>query len=100
ANWLPLFGMDASEQEALFALGIYPVTKGLPPMSVGSLPGKTFQIRPCTRPAEQCGSWEPCNTDLAQTPHPGGMLVPMADGSVHTLAPKVSEQTYWALVTP
>ncbi len=33
-----------------------------------------------------------CNPDLAQTSHPGGMLVGMADGSVRTLSPSIEHR--------
>jgi prepilin-type N-terminal cleavage/methylation domain-containing protein len=41
-----------------------------------------------------------CNPDLAQTPHPGGMLVALADGSVRALSPSMSADTWWAACTP
>jgi hypothetical protein len=70
---------------------LYPVVGGSPPRTVASVPGLTFQVRP--RPSE-------CNPRVAQTPHSGGMLVALADGSVRTLAPGMSEETYWGAVTP
>jgi len=69
---------------------VHPVTAGSPPMSVGSVSGLTFQIRPLPRDADP---------RLAQTPH-SAMLVGLADGSVRTLAKGMSEFTYWAAVTP
>jgi prepilin-type N-terminal cleavage/methylation domain-containing protein len=69
----------------------YPITSGNPPETVSSIPGLTFQTRP---------SLSECDTRVAQTPHAGGMLVALADGSVRTLAPGMSERTYWAAVTP
>jgi prepilin-type N-terminal cleavage/methylation domain-containing protein len=42
----------------------------------------------------------PCDSHVAQTPHPGGMLVGLGDGSVRSLAPTISEWSYWAAVTP
>jgi len=42
----------------------------------------------------------PCDPRVAQTPHPGGMLAGLGDGSVRTLNPTMSEWTYWAAVTP
>jgi prepilin-type N-terminal cleavage/methylation domain-containing protein len=42
----------------------------------------------------------PCDARVAQTPHVGGMLVGLGDGSVRSLAPSMSEWTYWAAVTP
>ena len=41
-----------------------------------------------------------CNNFLAQTPHPGGMMVAMADGSVRSLSPSMSGATWWAACTP
>jgi hypothetical protein len=42
----------------------------------------------------------PCDPRVAQTPHVGGMLVALGDGSVRSLAPTMSDWTYWAAVTP
>jgi prepilin-type N-terminal cleavage/methylation domain-containing protein/prepilin-type processing-associated H-X9-DG protein len=41
-----------------------------------------------------------CDPALAQTPHPGGMSVALADGSVRTLSPSLSGTTWWAACTP
>ncbi len=70
---------------------VYPITAGNPPISTGSIPGVTFQVQPT--PNE-------CDPRLAQTPHAGGMLVAMGDGSVRILAPHTSNAIYWGLVTP
>ena len=70
---------------------VYPVTSGAPPTSTGSESGWTFQVRPT--PAE-------CNYRVAQTPHSGGMLVAMFDGSVRTLGPGIAPSVYWGMVTP
>lgn len=78
-NYDPLPGYD----------DVYPVTSGN--QTLGSVRGKTFQAAP---PLDQC------DPTVAQTPHPGGMLIALADGSVRTIAPSVAESTYWALVTP
>jgi len=51
----------------------------------------TFQVAP---------SRSDCNPRLAQTPHSSGMLVALGDGSVRTIAPGISNFTYWAAVTP
>jgi prepilin-type N-terminal cleavage/methylation domain-containing protein len=56
----------------------YPVTSGSPPSSAGSIPGLTFQVSPRV---------SDCDPRLAQTPHRGGMLAAMGDGSVRTLSP-------------
>jgi type II secretory pathway pseudopilin PulG len=68
---------------------VYPITVGS--VSVGSAPGKTFQVAP---PINQC------HPTLAQTPHAGGMLVALVDGSVRTLAPNIKAEVYWASITP
>ncbi|MBI1830914.1 MAG: DUF1559 domain-containing protein [Planctomycetes bacterium] len=75
---------------------IVPVTSGNPPVSMPSYlrhtpPVTTFQVAP---------SIKHCRSFLAQTPHPGGMLVAMADGAVRQLAPGIAPTTFWALVTP
>ena len=51
-------------------------------------------------PFQAAPSVPECDHRIPQTPHRGGMLVAMADGSVRTVAPTVSEQTFWAAVTP
>ncbi len=68
-----------------------PMTRGNPATSDGDMGGVTFQVAP-TRQA--------CNSYVAQTPHRAGMLAALADGSVRTLAPKMSEQSYWGALTP
>ncbi len=70
---------------------VYPITSGNPPTSRGSVGGLTFQVRP---------KLSDCDPRLAQTPHSGGMLAAMMDGSVRTLSAGMSETTYWAAVTP
>lgn len=70
---------------------VYPVTQGLPPVSIGSDPGETFQVAPRV---------EECNPRVAQSPDSGGMLAALADGSVRILAGGMSPTTYWSAVTP
>jgi len=41
-----------------------------------------------------------CDPTRASTPHAGGILVGLADGSVRTLAPTMSGKTWWAALTP
>ncbi len=92
-------GMPPVERRPTFADEIYaplgevvPVTAGgNPPVTRASRRGATFQVAPT--PAD-CDPW------LPQTPHSGGMLTAMADGSVRTVSPAVPEQTFWGLVTP
>jgi prepilin-type N-terminal cleavage/methylation domain-containing protein len=55
------------------------------------LPARTFQVTP---PLKECRSL------MAQTPHPGGMLVALGDGSIRVLAPGISPAIYWGAVTP
>jgi competence protein ComGC len=69
----------------------YPVKTGNPPVTVSSIPGLTFQVRPKV---------SECDPRVAQGLHSGGMLVALADGSVRTLAAGMSAATYWAAVTP
>jgi prepilin-type N-terminal cleavage/methylation domain-containing protein len=54
-------------------------------------PKLTFQVTPRT---------SACKPGIAQTPHPGGMLVAMMDGSVRQISPGISSATYWGAVTP
>jgi prepilin-type N-terminal cleavage/methylation domain-containing protein len=56
-------------------------------------PGSKFQVQP--RPF--LGNCDPIR---ASTPHAGGILVGLADGSVRTLTPGMSGATWWAAVTP
>ena len=55
-------------------------------------PYKPFQVSPrgCI----------PCDPRVAQTPHTGGMLAGLGDGSVRSINPNISEWTYWAAVDP
>jgi len=77
-----------------------PVTTGNPPVTLAKGdPTWTFQVRPCTRPAKECGDQPPCNGFLAQAFFPSGVGVLLADGSVRTIAPSVAPATYWAAVT-
>jgi hypothetical protein len=60
------------------------------PNAIG--PGSKFQVQPT--PFE--GN---CDPTRAATAH-AAMVVGLADGSVHTLAPTMSGTTWWAAVTP
>jgi len=59
------------------------------PKAVG--PDSIFQVRPTE------GN---CDPTRASTPHPGGILVGLADGSVRALSRGLSGATWWAAVTP
>jgi prepilin-type N-terminal cleavage/methylation domain-containing protein len=73
-----------------------------------SRPGVTFQVAPRFRGTtglltEYGGPVAPpgwCDPGLAQTPHRGGMLAAMGDGSVQTISPGVDVIVYWGAVTP
>jgi hypothetical protein len=41
-----------------------------------------------------------CDPTLAQTPHPAGMIVGMADASARVLSNSISPQTWWYACTP
>lgn len=70
---------------------VYPLTSGSPPVSKGSVAGLTFQVRPGPRE---------CDPRIPQTPHSGGMLVALCDGSVRPISEGISESTFWSAVTP
>lgn len=115
-------GMAISIQRPVFGEPggptVGPKTAGNPPVSMAAFvpPGQdanvTFQVRPCPIHRDGtvsglnlegdpgCGSRPVCNYYLAQTPHPGGMLVALADGSVRQLHPGIAPAVYWGAVTP
>ena len=70
-------------------LDIYPVTEN--GISRASEPGQTFQVRPPVTG---------CDPRLAATPHKGGMLTGIADGSVRVLNGAIAETLYWGAITP
>ncbi|MBX9584306.1 MAG: DUF1559 domain-containing protein [Gemmataceae bacterium] len=102
---LPTVCYDASDrrircsgpgpQAALFADpgndDVTPVTAGSPPATRASVPGMTFQIKP---------TFLDCDHRVPQALFPSGLLVTLGDGSVRTVAPGVSESTFWSAVTP
>lgn len=93
---------------------VYPVTAGVPPVSTSSTPGATFQVRPAVHgdlprsgvggPGGVAFTLPPgavaCDPKVPQTPHPGGMVVALADGSVRTIRPGIANAMFWGLVTP
>jgi hypothetical protein len=88
---------------------VYPVTDPVTGITRPSRPGVTFQAAPKPWIADAVPLPEQprttpypgeCDSTLAQTPHRGGMLVALGDGSVRTLSPKIKPETYWAAVTP
>lgn len=80
---------------------VHPVTTGFPSATRPSEPGVTFQVRPrlVTTQGRPAGLNE-CRRDLPQTPHPGGILVGLGDGSVRTARVGIAPEVFWALVTP
>jgi hypothetical protein len=70
---------------------VVPVTHGDPPLTTGSVAAKTFQIAP--RPLD-------CDGTIAQTPHPGGIVMALVNGSVRIIVPDIAPTVYWAAVTP
>jgi prepilin-type N-terminal cleavage/methylation domain-containing protein/prepilin-type processing-associated H-X9-DG protein len=89
--WMPassstgayLFGGSGHDYFPYFAL---PTINGSP---IG--PASLFQVQP---PAGNC------DPSRASTPHPGGIQVCLADGSVRTLTAGMSGTTWWAACTP
>lgn len=85
---------------------VYPITSN--GVSLPSRAGVTFQVSPRSRGTtglfiENDGTvptsdW--CDPSQAQSPHTGGMLVCLADGSVRSLASGMAPTAYWAAVTP
>ncbi|MFQ3652389.1 MAG: DUF1559 domain-containing protein [Gemmataceae bacterium] len=75
----------------------WPHTSGQPAVSTSGycfykkLTPRTFQAAP--RVAD-------CDPLWPSTPHSGGMLVGVADGSVRTLHPGIHHHTFWGAVTP
>jgi prepilin-type processing-associated H-X9-DG protein len=85
---------DVGDRRATFAdrgsSQVVPVTAGAP-RTVASVPGMTFQVAPKVADAD---------ARVAQTPHAGGLPAAFFDGSVRTIAPSVSEEVFWSMVTP
>jgi len=61
------------------------------PTTVPSVTGATFQTRPALLESD---------ATVLQTPHPGGMLAGMMDGSVRTISRRISPSAFWSAVTP
>lgn len=70
---------------------VLPITSGLPPQTVPSVPGVTFQVRPALNE---------CDPRIPQTPHSGGMLIALFDGSVRTVSPRINPSMFWSAITP
>jgi prepilin-type N-terminal cleavage/methylation domain-containing protein len=61
-------------------------------------PASHFQVLPNDTP--QPGGTNNYSWRLAQTSHPAGMNVALADGSARTLAGSITNETWWAACTP
>jgi type II secretory pathway pseudopilin PulG len=59
--------------------------------ATGPALGKTFQVAPTPPDAD---------STIPQTPHHGGMVTAMVDGSVRIVAPTIAPITFWGAVTP
>ncbi len=70
---------------------VVPVTRGDPPVTQPSVPGVTFQVQP---PLHFADAYQ------LQTPFTAGLSVAMFDGSVRTIRPGVSPESFWSAVTP
>jgi prepilin-type processing-associated H-X9-DG protein len=58
-----------------------------------------FQVQP-RNPTGTSAAGGQCDRRLASSPHSGGIVVGLADGSVRFLATSVSGATWWAALTP
>ena len=107
--------LSLDHQPPVFAADVTLVTTGNPPTTtITDYAWKqpvppTFQVRPCTQirysinfnvPIPDCGSVPHCDYSLNQTPHPGGLLTALADGSARQLRPDISTVIFWGAVTP
>jgi len=72
-----------------YAGDVVPVTAG--GVTAGSKPGPPFQVAP--HPTV-------CDPSRPQTPHRGGMLTLLFDGSVRTVPGGIDPAAFWAAVTP
>lgn len=70
---------------------VVPVTSGQPPTSKPKDYTGTFQSAPAITN---------CYGGVPQTPHSGGMLTAMADGSVRQISTSISVAAFWGAVTP
>jgi prepilin-type N-terminal cleavage/methylation domain-containing protein len=97
--WAPMWGggwWNVSYMP-IFAFGSADGTKGYWAMSdfVGMV-GTEAKFQ--TPPIQEFGP--KCTVPLTQQIHTGGILVGLGDGSVKTVAPSISPETWWAALTP
>jgi hypothetical protein len=92
---IPAGTVSPGPRRATFAdrqnLDVFPVTSGQPPVTVPSTAGKTFQTG--ARPPD-------CDAAIPQSPHLGGMVTALVDGSVRVIAPTIPTTSFWGAVTP
>ncbi len=63
--------------------------------------GPVFMVGPASKFQTQPTPYQTaCNPLVASTPHTGGMVTALSDGSVRSLSPGLSGNTWWAAVTP
>jgi hypothetical protein len=68
------------------------------PINLATLTGEPiFQTQPKSGVSLANGG---CNATLAQTPHPGGMLVGLGDASVRSIQPSLHDDTWRKALTP
>ncbi|MBY0513128.1 MAG: DUF1559 domain-containing protein [Gemmataceae bacterium] len=99
-NW-PTIANGRPNKKGNTASQVYPVTDPRTGTTVPSRPGVTFRVRPdpvMNRPSPLPAN--ACDETLPQTPHDGGMLIGLADGSVRRVAPSIRPEVFWAAVTP
>jgi Tfp pilus assembly protein PilE len=91
--WNPVLDVTSTARRASFAdtIDVFPVTSGNPPVTTGSVLGKTFQVRP---------TMSDCMPTIPQTGHMAGMVVGLGDASVRTIRLSISQETFWGAVTP
>jgi prepilin-type N-terminal cleavage/methylation domain-containing protein len=92
---IPSGGVPTAQASPVLPLP--PATVGTIPMQVGSVTGPTTTKTMAFQAAPSSGS---CDPQLPQTAHASGMQVALADGSVRSLAPTISQWTFWAACTP
>ena len=86
---------DGGSRRASFADAYYgdvvPVIFGNPPRTIPSIPNLTFQAAP---------RLDESDARIPQSPHSGGMIVGMMDGSIRFISSGLSPEVFWSAVTP